>query len=51
VKPLAAGCDKIDEVASRLDDLKVTDRSLVWNTDLIEARPASRCDPRPRMPL
>ena len=34
---LAQGCANIDEVASRLDDLKVTDRSLVWNTDLIEA--------------
>jgi succinate dehydrogenase (ubiquinone) flavoprotein subunit len=34
---LAAGCVKIDDVASRLDDLSVTDRSLVWNTDLIEA--------------
>ena len=34
---LAEGCVKIDEVASRLDDLKLTDRTLVWNTDLIEA--------------
>jgi succinate dehydrogenase (ubiquinone) flavoprotein subunit len=34
---LAEGCAKIDEVASRLDDLAVTDRTLVWNTDLIEA--------------
>jgi hypothetical protein len=28
---------KIDEVAARLDNLKVTDKSMVWNTDLIEA--------------
>ena len=34
---LAEGCVKIDEVASRLDNLKLTDRTLVWNTDLIEA--------------
>ena len=34
---LAEGCGKIDEVASRLDDLAVTDKTLVWNTDLIEA--------------
>jgi succinate dehydrogenase (ubiquinone) flavoprotein subunit len=34
---LAEGCVKIDEVASRLEDLDVTDKSLVWNTDLIEA--------------
>ena len=31
------GVKKIDEVAARLDDLKVTDKSMVWNTDLIEA--------------
>ena len=34
---LAEGVTKIDDVAARLDDLKVTDKSMVWNTDLIEA--------------
>merc|ERR1719352_1817734 len=34
---LAEGVKKIDEVAARLDNLKVTDKSMVWNTDLIEA--------------
>ena len=33
---LAEGVKKIDEVAARLDNLKVTDKSMVWNTDLIE---------------
>lgn len=34
---LAEGKVKIDEVLSTWQDLKVTDRSLMWNTDLIES--------------
>jgi succinate dehydrogenase/fumarate reductase flavoprotein subunit len=34
---LAEGVTKIDEVLSTWHDLKVTDRSLMWNTDLIES--------------
>ncbi|KAA8495070.1 Succinate dehydrogenase ubiquinone flavoprotein subunit 1, mitochondrial [Porphyridium purpureum] len=34
---LADGCTKIDEVYQQLGDVGVEDRSLVWNTDLIEA--------------
>jgi succinate dehydrogenase (ubiquinone) flavoprotein subunit len=34
---LANGCKRIDDVAAQLDNLKLTDRSLVWNTDLVEA--------------
>jgi succinate dehydrogenase (ubiquinone) flavoprotein subunit len=34
---LEAGCKRIDDVAAQLDNLKLTDRSLVWNTDLVEA--------------
>ena len=34
---LANGCTRIDDVAAQLDNLKLTDRSLVWNTDLVEA--------------
>jgi succinate dehydrogenase / fumarate reductase, flavoprotein subunit len=34
---LAEGVSKIHEVASRKDDLSVSDRSLVWNSDLVEA--------------
>ena len=33
---LAEGVEKIDAVAASFDDLKTTDRSLVWNSDLIE---------------
>ncbi|KXS12740.1 succinate dehydrogenase [Gonapodya prolifera JEL478] len=33
---LEEGVEKIDQVAETFKDVKVTDRSLVWNTDLIE---------------
>jgi succinate dehydrogenase / fumarate reductase flavoprotein subunit len=33
---LQAGRGKIDEVYARMADISVTDRSLIWNTDLIE---------------
>ena len=33
---LSAGCARMTEVASRLDDIGVTDRSLIWNSDLME---------------
>ena len=33
---LQEGAEKIDECAKGLDDLKIDDRSLIWNTDLIE---------------
>ena len=33
---LEEGRGLIDKVASRMDDVAVTDRSLIWNTDLIE---------------
>ena len=35
-KTLKEGVDKMDAIAARMTDLKVTDRSLVWNTDLME---------------
>jgi len=35
-KTLAAGERKMTEIAGRVADLKVTDRSLVWNSDLME---------------
>jgi succinate dehydrogenase / fumarate reductase flavoprotein subunit len=35
-KTLAEGVEKMDNVASKLDDLEVSDRSLVWNSDLME---------------
>ena len=33
---LAEGKDKIDAVAARIADVGIADRSLIWNTDLIE---------------
>jgi succinate dehydrogenase/fumarate reductase flavoprotein subunit len=36
-KTLKEGCDKMDEVYSMYSDVKVNDKGLVWNTDLIEA--------------
>ena len=34
---LAEGVSEMDEIAGRLDKVGITDRSLIWNTDLIEA--------------
>ena len=33
---LAEGCKQVDEVGQLMNDLQVTDDSLIWNTDLIE---------------
>jgi|EP00908_Phaeocystis_cordata_P008150 succinate dehydrogenase (ubiquinone) flavoprotein subunit len=33
---LAEGCVKIDEVCKSMVDVGITDRSMVWNTDLVE---------------
>jgi succinate dehydrogenase / fumarate reductase flavoprotein subunit len=35
-KTMKEGVDKMDAIAAKMDDLKVTDRSLVWNSDLME---------------
>jgi succinate dehydrogenase / fumarate reductase flavoprotein subunit len=35
-KTLAEGVEKMTAIASKMDDIKVTDRSLVWNSDLME---------------
>jgi succinate dehydrogenase / fumarate reductase flavoprotein subunit len=35
-KTLAEGISKIDQVFARMADVKVTDRSLIWNSDLVE---------------
>jgi succinate dehydrogenase / fumarate reductase flavoprotein subunit len=34
---LKEGCQKIDEVWGMLPDIKVSDRSMIWNSDLVEA--------------
>ena len=33
---LQAGADAIDEIVAKLPDVKITDRSMIWNTDMIE---------------
>jgi succinate dehydrogenase / fumarate reductase flavoprotein subunit len=33
---LAEGCKKIDEVHAGFEDIHVSDRSLIWNSDLVE---------------
>ncbi len=35
-KSLSEGCEKMDTIFKSFDDVKVTDRSLIWNSDLIE---------------
>jgi len=35
-RTLAEGVEKMREIALGLDDLRVTDRSLIWNSDLME---------------
>lgn len=35
-KSLADGVEKMTNVAAKVDDLQVTDRSLIWNSDLME---------------
>lgn len=34
---LEEGCDKVNAIVEKFKDIKLTDRSLIWNTDLIEA--------------
>mmetsp|Transcript_1113 Transcript_1113/g.4525 ORF Transcript_1113/g.4525 Transcript_1113/m.4525 type:complete len:127 (+) Transcript_1113:65-445(+) len=34
---LASGAKEIDEIYKTIDDIGISDRSLVWNSDLIEA--------------
>ncbi len=35
-KTLKEGCEAMDEVYGQLKDVKVSDRTLIWNTDLME---------------
>ena len=34
---LEEGCEKVHEISQMYDDIKLSDRGNVWNTDLIEA--------------
>ena len=33
---LAEGCKKIDAMSAKFPDVAITDRSLIWNSDLVE---------------
>jgi len=33
---LKAGCDKMADLVSKMDDIKLSDRGMIWNTDLVE---------------
>jgi len=33
---LESGCKRISEIWGELEDVKVTDRSMIWNSDLVE---------------
>jgi succinate dehydrogenase / fumarate reductase, flavoprotein subunit len=35
-KTLKEGCDRVSRVDAMFDDVRVTDRSMIWNTDLVE---------------
>ena len=35
-KTLQEGCDKIDDIYQQFHQVKINDKGLVWNTDLIE---------------
>ena len=35
-RTLAEGVDKVDKVFARMADVRVSDRSLIWNSDLVE---------------
>jgi succinate dehydrogenase / fumarate reductase, flavoprotein subunit len=35
-KTLQEGCEKMDKIYRGFDDVKVSDRSLIWNSDLME---------------
>ena len=36
-KTMAVGCDEVDAAADKFKDIGVQDRSLIWNTDLVES--------------
>lgn len=48
---LAEGCMKIDQVAKEMESLHVSDKSLVWNTDLVEALELHNLMPNARITM
>ena len=45
---LEEGCKKIDDIVESFDDVGLRDRSMVWNTDLVEVM--SQTQPLPGNP-
>ena len=45
---LEEGCKKIDDIVESFDDVGLRDRSMVWNTDLVEVM--SQTQPLPSNP-
>ncbi len=43
---LSAGLDKVNALYKQFDDVKVTDKSMIWNTDLIETLELSNLFPQ-----
>lgn len=39
---LQEGCQKVDEIVESFGDVGLKDRSMVWNTDLVEVRARRR---------
>ena len=35
-KTLSDGCEKMADIAAGIDYVNVTDKSMIWNTDLME---------------
>ena len=35
---LQDGCKKVDEIVESFQDVGLKDRSMIWNTDLVEVR-------------
>lgn len=48
---LAEGCVKIDQIGKEMESLHVTDKSLIWNTDLVEALEMHNLMPNARITL
>ena len=50
-KTLAEGVEKVTEIAGKLPDVKVTDRSLIWNSDLMETLELTNLMPNALAPI
>ncbi len=42
---LKDGCKKVDDIVESFQDVGLKDRSMIWNTDLVEVRTLARTHP------